>query len=254
MESILESISSIHVTSLAIYCGAIVATIIIGRFVWVYAAVAYMPRMLFPSIRKAMPHLPWQYPFIISWAGMRGAISLAAAFAVPLLPLMSNGVNPRDLIVFLTFCVIAATFLIQGLTLPWLIKKIGMHVEGVKEKYDEHISELNARLQMTNAVLSWLSQCKINIGDDQKLKKEIEMYQHEYQLFKERLKERISDHEEGKTHDQKKESKSAMLISSEIIKIERAELFKLWREEKINHTVRKRLIERLDHQMQHVKE
>jgi len=66
-----------------LYVFATAAVVIIGRFIWVYGAIRFLPRLLFPSIRKKDPYPPWQYPFILSWAGVRGGISLAAALAVP---------------------------------------------------------------------------------------------------------------------------------------------------------------------------
>jgi CPA1 family monovalent cation:H+ antiporter len=90
--------------------------VIVVRILWVFPA-AYLPRLLFPHIRAREPSLPWQSPAIVSWAGMRGVVSLAAAFAIPL----AAGAGPfpdRDLILFLTFTVIVATLVLQGLTLP----------------------------------------------------------------------------------------------------------------------------------------
>ena len=64
------------------------------------------------SIREHDPYPPWQWPALISWVGIRGAVSLVAALALP------NGFPDRELIIFLTFTVIVATLVLQGLTLP----------------------------------------------------------------------------------------------------------------------------------------
>src|SRR4029078_5531828 len=77
MESIFARISSIPLHDLLLYGTSVTLAVIIGRFFWVYVVVHYLPRILFPSILKKDPYSPWQYPFVTSWAGMRGAISLA---------------------------------------------------------------------------------------------------------------------------------------------------------------------------------
>jgi NhaP-type Na+/H+ or K+/H+ antiporter len=89
-----------------------------------------VPR-LFPAIRARDPYPPWQGVAIISWAGLRGVVSLAAAFAVPLTA--GNGPFPyRDLILFLTFAVIVATLVVQGLTLPWVSRRL--RVTGIQDE------------------------------------------------------------------------------------------------------------------------
>ena len=97
----------------AIVCAAVVVI----RIVWV-PIFTYLPRYLFASIRARDPYPPWQAPATISWAGVRGGVSLAAALALP------TTFPDRDLIVFVTFCVLAATLVGQGMTLPALIAAI----------------------------------------------------------------------------------------------------------------------------------
>ena len=90
-------------------------TVIVARFVWVFPA-TYIPRCVGQDPR-ARP-VPAAGPsFIVSWAGMRGVVSLAAALA------LAADFPQRDLILYLTFCVIVATLVGQGLTLPWLIRR-----------------------------------------------------------------------------------------------------------------------------------
>ena len=99
----------------ALICGAV----IVLRLIWV-PIFTYAPRFLFRSVRERDPYPPWQAPVVISWAGMRGGVSLAAALALP------TGFPDRDLIVFVTFCVIVATLVGQAMTLPWLIRAIDL--------------------------------------------------------------------------------------------------------------------------------
>ena len=122
LRQILAGLHGYRPADLAWYAGLITVAVIVVRIVWVFPA-AYLPRLLFPHVRAREPSLSWRSPAIVSWAGMRGVVSLAAAFAVPL----AAGTGPfpdRDLILFLTFAVIVATLLLQGLTLPWVGRRL----------------------------------------------------------------------------------------------------------------------------------
>ncbi len=98
---------------------AISLTVIVARIVWVFPA-TYLPRRLSAKVRASDPEPPRASVFVVSWAGMRGVVSLAAALSLPL------AVPDRDLIIFLTYCVILATLVGQGLSLPWVIRKLGI--------------------------------------------------------------------------------------------------------------------------------
>ena len=102
---------------------AISLVAILVRFAWVYP-VAYLPRWLSGSLRENEPTLRRRELGIISWCGMRGIVSLAAALALPT-SLPGGAPFPgRDLIIFLTFFVIAVTLIGQGLTLAPLIRRL----------------------------------------------------------------------------------------------------------------------------------
>ncbi|MBN9522348.1 Na+/H+ antiporter [bacterium] len=106
------------------YAAAVSAAVIAARLVWMYPG-AYVPRWL----DRVLFGVPTPYPppravFVVGWTGMRGVVSLAAALALP-----DIGGKPfphRDLIQFLTFWVIFATLVGQGLTLPWVIRGLGV--------------------------------------------------------------------------------------------------------------------------------
>lgn len=252
MKSILENISSLSPYSLLLYGSAMMATVIIGRFIWVYGALIYLPRLLFPSIRKRDPYPPWQYPFVISWAGLRGAISLAAALAIPTLPAVMEGVHTKALIIFLVFCVIAATLVLQGLTLSSLLKVIGMNKYGQREKYNEHVAEIYAQLQMTKAVLAWLTGYKKRVRDNPQLLDEIKLHIREYKMLKKQLKAKLLRHDGEHTQDDTEEHIEETFLLSQIIEVERAKLIDLWRDEKINLSTRNRLLDKLDHRSKHI--
>ena len=230
-----------------------VGVVIIGRFVWVYIS-AYSTRLFSRTVRSKDPMPPWQYPFLISWAGMRGAISLAAALAVPMLPLTIDGANARDVLVFLVFCVIIATLIIQGLTLPPLLKILGLQKRGLKEQYDDHMLELRVRLKLIKSVLRWLLAYKKEVKADPKLVDPVKVYIESHRLLKSQLQERIDHHDEAEEHNEQEEAEADIFLQSKIIDIERAELLSMWRDEKVTLVVRNKLMERLDHRSKNLAE
>jgi len=100
---------------------AISVVVIVVRILWVYPA-TYIPRLIFPSIRRAEGWPSPNYVFVIAWSGMRGIISLAAALALPVLTESGQPFPGRSEIVFITFCVIFVTLVFQGLSLIPLLK------------------------------------------------------------------------------------------------------------------------------------
>jgi Na+/H+ antiporter len=149
LPAILRAVLTDHTPEqLAVLGLGVALTAIVARIVWVYPA-TYLPRLLSPRLRARDPYPPWQAIFVISWAGMRGVVSLAAAFALP--PTFPS----RDLILFLTFCVIAATLVGQGLTLPWLIRHLGVLAPGGQDSEAVH-----ARIAAVEAALERLEELK----------------------------------------------------------------------------------------------
>ena len=98
---------------------AVSAALIASRFVWLFPA-TWLPRALSPALRERDPMPPWSHVTVMSWAGMRGVVSLAAALALP------ADFPGRDLILFLGFCAILATLVLQGTTLGPLIRRLGV--------------------------------------------------------------------------------------------------------------------------------
>jgi len=110
----------------AIVYGLTISGVVIAiRLLWIYPA-TFVPRWLSAGIRKKETNPGWKGPLVVGWAGMRGVVSLAAALS---LPLTASGNLPfphRNLIIFITFVVILVTLVFQGLTLPLIIKAIGI--------------------------------------------------------------------------------------------------------------------------------
>jgi CPA1 family monovalent cation:H+ antiporter len=147
---------------------AVAATVIVSRIVWVFPA-TYLPRKLSAKIRARDPSPPARTTFIVSWAGMRGVVSLAAAFALP------PDFPARDLILFLTFCVIAATLIGQGLTLPWLILHLGVLAPDGQDG-----EEVHARLAAVEAALQRLEDLRNDFPDHLPLIDQLrDEYEHE---------------------------------------------------------------------------
>jgi CPA1 family monovalent cation:H+ antiporter len=134
------------------YATAISLAVILIRMLWVFPA-AYLPRLLFKGLRKRDPYPAWQHVTMIGWTGMRGVVSLAAALALPMTIENEKPFPGRDLIQFLTFVVILVTLVLQGLTLPALIRWLGIEDDGAAEK-----EELVARLKANEAALARLNE------------------------------------------------------------------------------------------------
>jgi CPA1 family monovalent cation:H+ antiporter len=107
----------------------------------------YIPRWLFPPVRRRDPSPRWQYPFLLSYTGVRGVVSLAAALAIPLTIANGEPFPQRELIQFITFGVIIVTLIGTGLTLPSLVRWLGLADAGRTEHEREREAELMARRQ-----------------------------------------------------------------------------------------------------------
>jgi CPA1 family monovalent cation:H+ antiporter len=132
--------------------------VILVRFAWVIPA-TYLPRLFSSKLRARDPVPPWQYIAIVSWAGMRGVISLAAAFALPLVLSDGSPFPYRDYILFLAFSVILTTLVLQGLTMPFLVRKLGITHDGEADE-----EERRARLEANKAAIESIEKLRIS-GD-----------------------------------------------------------------------------------------
>ena len=128
---------------------AIIAAVVLSRFAWVVPT-TYLFRALLPGLRRRDPFPPLAVPVLISWAGMRGVVSLAAALSLP------DGFPGRDFIVAATFAVILVTVLLQGLTLAPLIRvlRLGQFELGGRPT----LSEAEARARVAAAQLAAVEQ------------------------------------------------------------------------------------------------
>lgn len=133
---------------LMFHAAVIGVVVIVTRLLWVFPG-AYLPRWLNARIRTREPFPPVRNVAVLGWCGMRGVVSLAAALAVPRLLPDGREFPERDLVLFFTFAVILVTLVGQGLTLPWLIRRLG--VSG--DHAEDHV-ERDARRAATKAALT----------------------------------------------------------------------------------------------------
>ncbi|MFF8783746.1 Na+/H+ antiporter [Streptomyces sp. NPDC015125] len=105
------------------YAAVMFLVVVLTRFVWVFPA-TYLPRALSARIRTREPDTDWKAPVVVGWAGMRGVVSLAIAFSLPATVPGGGALPARNLVLFLTFTTVIATLVIQGLTLPPLIRAL----------------------------------------------------------------------------------------------------------------------------------
>jgi monovalent cation/hydrogen antiporter len=137
---------------LLVAAAAVLATVVLARVAWVFPAI-YLPRMLFARIRARDPAPRWQVPAVISWAGMRGVVTLAAAFSIPLSTDSGTPFPGRSEIVFVAFFVTVATLLLHGLTLPRVIRRLGVQS---RESHGDALAEADAIHAATQAALQRL--------------------------------------------------------------------------------------------------
>ena len=148
---ILSGIHNLSAGQLARYGATFAILVVALRIIWVFpgAAIAYW-------IRRRLLHEDVAIPsgkqiFIVAWTGMRGVLSLAAAISLPTVLQDGSPFPQRNLIIFLTFCVIFATLVLQGLTLPAVIRRLGLSASS-----NLNMEEQQARLLILNTVLEYL--------------------------------------------------------------------------------------------------
>lgn len=124
------------------YALVLFLVVAVARFVWVYPA-TFLPR-LSARVRAREGGLSWKGPFVIGWAGMRGVVSLAIAFSIPMTVHGGEPFPERNLILFLTFTTVIGTLVVQGVSLPPLIRLLKFPAHDVQA---ETLAEANAQAQ-----------------------------------------------------------------------------------------------------------
>ncbi|WP_217246482.1 Na+/H+ antiporter [Streptomyces sp. AC602_WCS936] len=143
---VLKGLGDYEGADAAWYAVAVFLVVAVTRFVWVYPA-TFLPR-LSARVRAREGDLSWKGPFVIGWAGMRGVVSLAIAFSIPLTVHGGGPFPERNLILFLTFTTVIGTLVVQGVTLPPLIRLLKFPAHDVQA---ETLAEANAQAQASRA-------------------------------------------------------------------------------------------------------
>ncbi|MEU6217089.1 Na+/H+ antiporter [Streptomyces sp. NPDC047022] len=144
---VLKGLGRYEGTRAAWYAVAVFLAIVVSRFVWVYPA-TFLPPLLSRRVRDAEEAPTWKSAFVISWAGMRGVVSLAIAFSIPKSMHDGSPFPDRNLILFLTFTTVIGTLVVQGLSLPPLIRLL--RLPG-RDPQAETLAEANAQAQASRA-------------------------------------------------------------------------------------------------------
>jgi monovalent cation/hydrogen antiporter len=221
-----------------LFSAAIISiVVIVSRFVWMYPA-TYLPRWLFPPLRRRDPSPPWQWPFAIAFTGVRGIVSLAAALAIPFAIASGEPFPDRDLILFLTFCVILVTLVCQGLLLPQVIRALGLAHAGHHERRNDRVEEQQARRLAIEAVIGQLEQ----LVSDRGLSDEVV----EPLRFRHGARLRHVSHNSDGDDDHRKLTEVQDEIELLLIAAERQQINELFRSGKLKDEARRRIERELD--------
>ena len=213
----------------------VAAIVIVARFAWLYPA-TYLPRIMSKRLRERDPAPPWQWPFILSFAGVRGAVSLAAALALPLALPTGDPFPYRDLIQFVSFGVIFITLVGLGLSLPPVVRWLGIARAGRDEHIAEHESEIAARREALAAALASLDA----MTDDRELSDEV------VKLLRARHEIRANQLPDSLDPDAHDVSAAGTELTRELISAERKFIHVLLRDGKITDEIRRRIERDLD--------
>jgi monovalent cation/hydrogen antiporter len=149
LRGVIAGIQDYSRPELILYAFIISAVVIILRFIWI------IPSAIFPVMMKRInqkAHFNKRNLLVFGWAGMRGVVSMAAALALPLTLPGGLPFPHRNLIIYITFCVILATLVLLGLTLPWVIKKLNI------EPYSIAAEEYEVRTKVVNNTIAHIEE------------------------------------------------------------------------------------------------
>jgi monovalent cation/hydrogen antiporter len=234
LQPILEQVTGRSVATLLGLAALVSAVVIAVRFVWSFT-VPYLVRALDRRPSQVARRVGARQRLISSWSGMRGAVSLAAALALPLETNSGQPFPERELILFVTFGVIFVTLVVQGLTLPALIRRLGVHDDGAEQR-----EELQARLGATDAALARLEELAVEewTRDDT-----VERLRGLYQFRRRRLKARAGIFEDDGYEDR---SLAYQRLVRELLEAQRHAIIRLRNQGVISDGVMHRVERELD--------
>jgi monovalent cation/hydrogen antiporter len=225
------------ISELAISAAVVIAVVIVTRFIWMYPA-TYLPRWLYPPLKRRDPSPPWQWPFVLAFTGVRGIVSLAAALAIPFATANGQPFPDRDLILFLTFSVILVTLVGQGLILPAVIRALGLARAGCIERHADKMEEHKARRQGIRAAIDRLDQ----LTSERKLSEDI------VQTLRARHRDRLKriEHRSDGNDGHRKLTELHDEIEVVLIAAERRHINELYRSGELKDEARRRIERELD--------
>jgi Na+/H+ antiporter len=231
LSSILDALTGVSAGKLTWYAFLIFAAVVVTRLVFV-PVFTYLPRLV---IKRMGTPAPLSHALVISWSGMRGAVSLAAALAVPLTVHAGGPFPDRDLIIFLTFCVILGTLVIQGLSLPFVIRALKIEPDRLDEKEDA-----KARIKAADAAVARLDEL---LSEDWVREETAERMRGFYGFRRNRFASRFDTDSDGAIEEQ---SLNYQRLRRELLDAERDEIVALRRDGVISTDVMMRLLRDLD--------
>ena len=235
MRSLYEKSKAFPLDDILSATALVAVIIIVARFAWVFPAI-YLPRILSEKLRKRDPSPPWQWSFVIAFTGVRGAVSLAAALALPFWLPDGNGFPYRDLILFVTFGVIFVTLIGLGLGLPPVVRWLGVAQAGRAEHVAEIEAEIAARREALGAALKSLDA----ITDDRELSDEV------VKLLRARHETRANQLPDSLNPEADDVSAAGIDLTRELIAKERKFIHILLRDGKITDETRRHIERDLD--------
>ncbi len=216
---VVDALGDVPAARLLGYAALVSVTVIGLRFAWVFA-VLNAPKW----IARRMSN--WRGAVFLSWAGMRGALSLAAALALPLETDAGTQFPGRNLIVFLTFSVILATLVGQGLTLPFLIRVLELEDDGGADREDA-----KARIHAAEAALARLEELA---SEDWVRDETAERVRGAYRFRTDRFRARLGDVDDNGIETR---SQDYQRLRRELLEAERQALVSLRRSGAISNDV-----------------
>jgi Na+/H+ antiporter len=216
------------------YAALVSGTVIATRLAWVFPF-TYLPRWASHRLRGRDPAPPWQQTALVGWTGMRGAVSLAAALAIPLETDAGAPFPGRELIIFLAFAVILVTLLLEGLSLPPLVRVLGVEDDGLAEK-----EETKARIRAAEAALARLEE----LVDEEWVREDTaERLRGLYGFRRDRFASRFDGEADGAIEER---SQDFQRLRRELLEAERAEVVRLRGAGTISDEVMRRVERDLD--------
>ena len=216
---VIDALGDLSAGQLLGYAALVSTTVIALRFAWVFA-VLHAPKWIARRLSN------WRGAVFLSWAGMRGAVSLAAALALPLETDAGAPFPGRELILFLTFSVILVTLVGQGLTLPFVIRVLGLKDEGIEDREDA-----KARIHAAEAALARLEEL---VSEDWVREDTAERMRGAYRFRTTRFQARLDDGDDGVTEIR---SQDYQRLRRELLDAERQALVDLRRSGAISNDV-----------------